>query len=89
MEGTKRITRCWPDFARGADLCVGSLVADRNRSCTVSAWELKLVNVGYVCKADGQAIAADLDRIIGNCHNPENTIRRDTRIEVVELYVKP
>jgi hypothetical protein len=46
---------------------------------------LELVDNGYVLQMDGQGIASDLDRAIRDLHDPKNSIRRDARIEIMEL----
>jgi hypothetical protein len=48
-------------------------------------WEKEPVNIGYVREMDGEGIAVDLNRIVRDLHNPENSVRCDSRTKIVYL----
>src|SRR5215469_5977073 len=74
-------------MARPVGFRIGDVKRDRRRRGASTSWELTLVDDGDIFQMDvqGLAIGTDLHGVVGNLHNPENAIRRDPGIKVMDL----
>ena len=66
---------------------VGDVKRGRRRRGARTGRERTLVNESHIFQMDvqGLAIGTDLDGVVRDLHNPENTIGRDPWVEVVYL----